>query len=196
MPPPISKPFVERAADRRWSGQGAARRGAAIALAAAFFLACAGAALFAWSGVYDVSASAPHSNFAAWAIHATMIRSIRAHAASIQSPPRFSQAQAIRGLAQYQRHCEGCHGAPGLARAPWVSGLTPTPPYLIDAAQKWTPAELRLIVGDGVKMTAMPAWKFTLSDAELWDLVAFLERFKAMTPRRYAQMRAKLRAGR
>lgn len=195
MPRHILRRSAERRPALRQRELGAAWRGAAFALAAAALAAVMGATLFVWFGVYDVSASAPHSNLAAWAIHATMIRSIRTRAATIHAPQRFSQAQAARGFGEYERHCVGCHGAPGVARAPWASGLTPTPPYLIDATRKWTPAELRLIVGDGVKMTAMPAWKFTLSDDRLWDLVAFLETLGATTPRQYARMRAKARAG-
>jgi hypothetical protein len=41
-----------------------------------------------------------------------------------------------------------------------------------------------------VKMTAMPAWSAVRTDAEVWDLVAFLETLPYISPPTYARMRA------
>ncbi len=83
-----------------------------------------------------------------------------------------------------------CHGGSGVARAAWVQGLTPTPPYLLDAPRRWTPAQLYWIVGQGIKMTAMPAWRLTRTQGEAWNLVAFLEILPYLSARDYARMRA------
>jgi hypothetical protein len=92
-----------------------------------------------------------------------------------------------------------CHGAPGVRRAAWVSGITPTPPYLLDAARQWTPSELKIIIANGLKMTAMPARNVRHPDSQSWDLVAFLERLRGMPAAEYVRMRAgwrqPLRAG-
>ena len=45
------------------------------------------------------------------------------------------------------------------------------------------------IVGQGARMTAMPAWSESRSDAQLWSLVAFLEAMPYLTPFEYARMR-------
>ena len=41
------------------------------------------------------------------------------------------------------------------------------------------------IVKHGVRMTAMPAWGATHSDAKLWAIVAFLKQLPGMTAARY-----------
>lgn len=140
-------------------------------------------------GWYDVSASTPHGPVAAWALHHTMSRSVRMRSAGIRAPAHFTQAQIMRGFRLYDTQCVTCHGAPGISRAKWVMGLTPTPPYLIDAGKTWSPAELKFIITHGIKMTAMPSWGATRSEPELWSLVAFLTQLPGITPVQYAQMR-------
>jgi mono/diheme cytochrome c family protein len=68
--------------------------------------------------------------------------------------------------------------------------MTPGPPYLLDAARRWTPGELDHLVGKGVKMTGMPAWSPTLSQPELADMVTFLEALPDITPAQYARLRS------
>ena len=68
--------------------------------------------------------------------------------------------------------------------------MTPSPPYLVDAARHWRARELYWIVAHGVKLTAMPAWESIRSDAQIWNIVAFLEAAPYLTPRDYARIRA------
>jgi hypothetical protein len=74
--------------------------------------------------------------------------------------------------------------------ASWVDGLTPTPPYLFDAARQWSPSQLHFIIANGVKMTAMPAWKLTMSDQDIWSLVAFTHELRGISQRSFPCMRA------
>lgn len=145
-------------------------------------------------GGYDVSASTPHSRLMAWGLHTTMIRSIQTRARG-GLPDNAYGTDVEPGFREYEAHCVMCHGGPGVARAPWVKGLTPTPPYLIDAPRRWSAGELDFIIDHGIKMTAMPAWGLTLTPAEIGNLVAFLEQLPDTTPRQYAAMRAKLCSG-
>lgn len=157
--------------------------------AGAGVLAGAAALYVIFSGAFDASASTPHRAIVAWATHTTMIHSVRARAADITAPRAFSAAEVQAGLASYDQHCVACHGGPGIPRAPFVSAMTPTAPYLLDAARRWSPAELYYIVHRGVKMTAMPAWGEVLSDKETWNLVAFLEALPKMSAADYARLR-------
>jgi len=140
-------------------------------------------------GLFSASAVTPHGAFLGWATHTTMIHSVARSARDAPAPRRFSQAQVAQGFRLYDRHCAMCHGGPGLPRESWTRGLSPTPPYLLDAARRWTPAQLKVIVADGVKMTAMPAWSLTLGEAETWDLVAFLEALPYLSAADYQAMR-------
>jgi len=70
--------------------------------------------------------------------------------------------------------------------------MNPSPPYLLDQSRRWTPNQLFWIVRNGVKMTGMPAWGLTQSDAEVWNLVAFLEAMPDLAPADYQKMRTEL----
>jgi mono/diheme cytochrome c family protein len=159
---------------------------AAILLGAAAGLVGVG---YVKSGLFDVAASRPHSRAMEWITHETMINSIKRRAPDVALPKHVSAEQAIGGFCQYEEHCVACHGAPAVAREQWVNGLNPTPPYLLDAAQQWKPRELKWIVGNGIKMTAMPAWRESMSDQQITDVVAFLAAMPKMPPQTYLRWR-------
>lgn len=152
---------------------------------AAVGLAAAAAAAIVVAGNFDTS-TREFSQPVSWLIHRTMIDSVIHHAAEVGSPPAFGPADVRRGLALYRQRCEVCHGGPGVARQGWVAGMSPSPPYLVDAARQWRPRELYFIISRGVKMSAMPAWSPTLSPGDMWAVVAFLEKLPTMSPRDYA----------
>ena len=150
---------------------------------------------FVKSGIYNVAASDPHTKFTEWITHETMIHSARRHAASIEAPRRFTAEQVAAGFCAYETHCVACHGAAAVAREQWVAGMEPSPPYLLDATSKWTRSELFWIVKNGIKMTGMPSWRDSMSDAQVWEVVAWLEASRRLPPRTYRQWRAQGRCG-
>ncbi len=161
-----------------------------LAWLAAGLLAGAAALAVIEGGLFNATASTPHYPPVGWAAHAAFISSVKARSGDIRAPGRFSRAETLAGFRQYDSDCAMCHGGPGVARAAWVQGLTPTPPYLLDAARRWTPAQLYWIVGQGIKMTAMPAWRLTRTQGQVWNLVAFLEILPYLSADDYARMRA------
>jgi mono/diheme cytochrome c family protein len=170
------------------------RRDLAVAFVLGGFaaMACAGigALVVIESGLFNATATTPHLRIVGWAAHSAFIHSVRVRSGDVQAPARFSEAEVTAGFHRYDADCAMCHGAPGVPRAPWVRGMTPTPPFLLDAARRWTPAQLYWIVGRGIKMTAMPAWSETRSDGQIWDTVAFLEALPRLSPADYARMKA------
>jgi len=177
---------------RPWSNLEPIVIGAAIALLA---LVPVGVVAFVKSGIYDVAASKPHTKLTEWITHETMIHSIRRHAQAIKAPRRSSGAQVRAGFCTYETHCVACHGAPAIAREQWVSGLEPSPPYLLDATSHWSSAELFWIVKHGIKMTGMPSWRDSMSDRQVWDVVAFLEAMRQLPPQTYANWRSRRMCG-
>lgn len=142
------------------------------------------------TGAFNTTASTLHSRPIAWAMHATMIHSVRREAGKLPPPPQFTTADVLAGAKLYDANCAACHGGPGIARAPWIGGMTPAPPFLLDAAQQFTPNELYWIVRHGVKMTGMPAWEQTLSQRDVWNLVAFLTALPHMSAAAYLRARS------
>jgi len=159
---------------------------ASLIIAAVLFVLGAGAVIYA--GLYDVAATAPHWPTTAWLLETVRIRSIKTHAAAIQTPPGLDDpAKILIGVDHYAAHCAVCHGAPGVPQADIARGLYPSPPNLAKAASLYSPAELFWILKHGIKMTGMPAWR-DHSDDELWATVAFLEKLPGMSEQDYAKL--------
>ena len=155
--------------------------------------------LFAYAyvkfGVYDVGASKPHTNFTQWLTHETMVHSVKRHAKGIEAPASFTSDQVSAGFCAYETHCVACHGAAGVARREWVSGLEPSPPYLLDIHPRFSRGELFWIVKNGIKMTGMPSWKNEMTDAEIWSVVAWLEGSAKLPPQTYSHWRGEKQCG-
>ena len=149
--------------------------GFVIGGAAALVAAGLGAFAFSQSGLYNVGAAVPHTDFTEWLTQGTMIRSVRHHAKAVSAPERFIDEQVVAGFCRYERHCVACHGAAGVANETWVNGMEPAPPYLLDAPRKWTRPELFWIISNGNKMTGMPAWRRSLTTGEIWSIVAYID---------------------
>jgi mono/diheme cytochrome c family protein len=158
--------------------------------ASAFLAIAAGAVVVVEGGLFNATASAPDIPAAAAVVHTAFITSVQLRARNIQPPARFTSEEVAAGFRDYDASCAVCHGGPGVARADWTQGLTPTPPYIVDSARSFRPRELFWIVGQGARMTAMPAWREVRTDGQLWDLVAFLEALPYLTAADYARMRA------
>jgi mono/diheme cytochrome c family protein len=121
-----------------------------------FVLLIAGACIFVFSGMYDVSAMSSHGRLAEWAFATTMRHSVLARAREIQVPD-LSSSMATTGMEHYAENCEPCHGAPGVEKGEIGKGVNPPAPDLTSATV-WSPPELFWIIKNGIKMTAMPAW--------------------------------------
>ncbi|MDE2136080.1 MAG: cytochrome c [Gammaproteobacteria bacterium] len=167
--------------------RGARIRGAVLPVAATLAALGAGAALFVFSGIYDIGADDHHTAPVTALIGALRERSIAVRAAALAVPDLSDAAHVAAGARTYALHCAGCHLAPGVNRSDLSSGLYPHPP---DLAQQAPPEARRAfwVVKHGIKMSAMPAWGRTLDDAALWDLVAFVRRLPAMSEETYERM--------
>jgi mono/diheme cytochrome c family protein len=196
--PGVASPAAVRLSHlrERRPGRSLLRRGA-VALGVLVVLAVVGAlgALgFIYSGVYDVAATRQHTPPVYWALITTLRQSVLARASREVGPvPDLSAPHyAERGLAIYDRNCVPCHGAPGVAMHAIGMGLTPAPSNLVMTARKWESHEIFWAVKNGFKMTGMPAWRFRLTDEEIWSVVAFVKTMPRMTPVEYRTRRAAL----
>ena len=142
------------------------------------------------SGAFNVAAAHPHSKLVEWLTHETMINSVERRSPEVEFPRTVSARQALSGFCQYEAHCVACHGAAAIAREQWVNGLNPQPPYLLDANQKWSSSQLYWIVRNGIKMTAMPAWRESMTDAQMRDVAAFVAIMSKLPPQTYGGWRS------
>ena len=141
-----------------------------------------------YAGVYDVAASEPHWAVTTWLLETARTRSIKAHAAGIQVPPKLDDpAMVLIGVDHYAAHCAVCHGAPGVPKGEIAQGLYPQPPDLAKTAPLYSPAELFWIVKHGIRMTGMPAWS-DHSDDQLWATIAFVKKLPGMSEEEYSRL--------
>ena len=154
-------------------------------LAALLLAGAIGVAGFVYAGVYNVAATEHHTGLTHHLLHYAMQRSVKARSDTVRVPALDARARMDNGIALYRRHCAQCHGAPGVAPEPFARGLRPAPVNLLEPGRDWPARDLYWVIKHGVKMTAMPGWRYQLSDDELWDLVAFVKRLPAISPQEY-----------
>lgn len=152
-------------------------------------IAVAGAVAFIYSGTYDVSASTPDNAIVAWAVHETSDHSVDARMSANHEPPGLDQPQAIQaGGRIFGENCVVCHGGPGLQPTRVAQGLNPQPPNLFRSGRHPDMAEMFQFIKYGVKMTGMPTFGKTLSDDQIWQLAAFLNKAPGMSAGQFASL--------
>ncbi len=156
-----------------------------LKLAAVLVIGVVGIIAFAYSGLYDVSASAPHSGAVHWLLSTTSHASIERRARKIDVPDLSDESLVRAGVNDFEAMCVGCHGAPGKAAEAMGQGLNPPAPDLAESAARMTPAELFQVTKHGIRMTGMPAWGATHDDDAIWPVVAFMTRLPTLDADEY-----------
>ena len=151
-----------------------------------FASGAAGAALFVYSGMYNIAATAQHTKPVYQLLDYAMRRSVKTRADSLAVPDLAGQQRIRSGAGHYRKHCLQCHGAPGVAPDGLAFGMTPAPANLVSTAREWKAADIFWVVRHGIKMSGMPAWEYKLSDEEIWDIVAFVRYMPTLSPKEYA----------
>ncbi len=89
---------------------------------------------FVYSGLYDVSATSPHSKLANWVMSTTMHESVDRRAKDIEVPDLDDEALQLAGINDFNEMCAACHGAPGREPEAMGQGLNPPAPDLKESA--------------------------------------------------------------
>jgi mono/diheme cytochrome c family protein len=146
------------------------------------------AAVFVYTGIYNIAADAPHTSAVFWLLQTTRNHSIAARAGEVGPPPDLTDGERIAAGAElYADMCGGCHLAPGMEPTEISQGLYPRAPDLTKGSAL-TPAEKFWVIKHGIKMTGMAAWGPTHSDALIWDMVAFLEKLPSLDAVQYQSL--------
>jgi len=152
-------------------------------------LAAGGALAIVYLGRAPVAATQPHWGVTEWVLSTAMEKAVRRQAADIDAPDDLSSPVRIgAGAGEYDEMCAVCHAAPGVEAGSLAEGLLPEPPELSEEIEEWEVAELFWITKHGVRMTGMPGFGPTHDDAELWDIVAFLQRLPELSPSEYRSL--------
>jgi mono/diheme cytochrome c family protein len=103
-------------------------------------------------------------------------------AAKRKNPVAASAASIARGKKLFQANCASCHGAGGKGDGPAGAALSPKPADLTAMAGSHPDGDFAWKIEHG--RGAMPAWKATLSEAQIWDTVNFIQ---SLAPRAAGQ---------
>lgn len=174
------------------------RKNIILAAAAAFVIGLvlgAVAYFFVIFGFYDVAATSEHTSLVRWTMHETMENSVRRRAREVPPPPNYDSTMVRHGFEHFHAMCVECHGAPGIDPGETGKGLNPKAPDLAFEVEEWNDRELFWITKHGVRMTGMPAFGPTHTDADIWGMVAFMKQLPATSPVEYARMAESLGGG-
>lgn len=146
----------------------------------------AAAAAVLWSGVYNFAADVHHSEPVLSIIEFARERSVKIRANEIKVPPLEEQKLITKGAGNYEAMCAQCHQAPGRGPTELSRGLNPSPPNL--ASHMVEPAAAFWTIKHGIKASGMPAWGKSMSDRDIWSLVALLQKLPSMDQTAYRRL--------
>lgn len=161
---------------------------AVIILGAVLILA--GGSAFVYLGVYNVSALKQHTLPVYRLLTFSMKRSVAVRS-DAQMPSISEEEWRNSGVLLYEEHCQQCHGAPGVAADRFARGMVPAPTAIVHVARHRLPKDIFWVIKHGIKMTGMPAWKYRMTDREIWKVVALVDQLPKMTVSEYARLRAR-----
>ena len=151
-----------------------------------------GGFVFMYSGVFNVAASVVDSSAVNWALVTVREASIGLHARDVPAPAAGMVADSDAGFVIYRRECVMCHTPIGRTPKPMAVGFNPQAPGFGPDADDMSDTELFWVTKNGIRFTGMPAWGPSLTDAEIWDITAFVMALPAMSAAEYDAIDARL----
>jgi mono/diheme cytochrome c family protein len=155
----------------------------ALAFLAGLLLPALAFLLFGAAGLFPVAATPKPSDLEARLARLFVRRSVAREARSVVVPPApQEEATLLQGLKAYRRNCAGCHGKFGAPSRWGTTSFYPRVPQFADEGSTLGPAEMFVVVKYGIRGSGMAAWGVNLPDEEIWPIVWFLQRMRALPP--------------
>ena len=112
--------------------------------------------------------------------HIAMMWGIPEPYASMTNPLPKTQATLERGEQVYAENCQSCHGEQGIGDGPAGRELSPPPGNLAWLADmpigQWDPFIYWTVAEGGAELgTAMPAFKDSLSQDQIWAVTSYIQ---------------------
>jgi len=126
-------------------------------------------------GMAPVATSSPALPLEKRLTHMALAARIKKEATNTPPIP-VNDSNLLLGVAVYEEHCAVCHGVPGKPQTAIAKGMFPKPPQLFHGkgVTDDPPSETYWKAANGIRLTGMPGFKDSLSDAELWQVSLLL----------------------
>lgn len=125
-------------------------------------------------GLISVSADGSHSRLEAKIMPVVLHAAVSRQAPSTRLPAMSEEARQA-GMHTYKALCATCHGTLNGKPSEYGRAFYPPAPTFSQGLPTYKDAELFWIIKHGIRNTGMPAWGGTLSDEEIWQVVAVLK---------------------
>ncbi len=136
-----------------------------------------------WLGVLPAGADVKPSAAETWAAKQSLHAGIARDTAGVTNPLPASDEDLLAGVKLYGANCAVCHGAADGKASTIARGFYIKAPQLATDGVEDDPESVthwKLV--HGIRFTAMPAFKTTLADDDLWRLAAFLKHMDKLPP--------------
>lgn len=131
-------------------------------------------------GLVDPRADIPINALEQHVVMPSLDAAVARRAPVIRNPLGSSDSSLIAGMKIYQANCALCHGDIAHERSALADALYPRAPQFVRDAPDMPDYENRYIIEHGIRLSGMPAWGRILSDRQLWQVTAFLERMDSL----------------
>ncbi len=90
--------------------------------------------------------------------------------------PELSDSDIVAGGELYSKMCAACHGGGGMGDGPSAASLDPAPSPVAHTSTMLSDGYLywRIAEGGADFKSAMPAWKDSLTEDEIWALIGYM----------------------
>ena len=117
--------------------------------------------------------------------------SIDRRAPDVKNPVGPTDANLIAGMKIYQANCAVCHGDVNHSHAMLADALYPRAPQFVEDAPDMPENQNFYIIKHGIRLSGMPAWGQSLSEAQMWQVTTFLSHLGKLPPEISQQWRVK-----
>ena len=120
----------------------------------------------------DSAPSSLEAHLAMKAVHAVSERQM----GDLKNPLPLNETNLLAGLKTYRQNCLTCHGAAdGKASNISAGFYIPAPQFAKDGAEDDPEGATYWKIHHGIRFTAMPAFRHSLTDPQIWQVTMFLK---------------------
>lgn len=138
--------------------------------------------LYVSRGSFPIGADNAPSKMERHLANMAMDEYIDRHAPQQPNPFEPTSANLIEGATEYEQHCALCHGGAAARTSPLGKRFNPHAPQLLNQIPDDEDWHLFFAVKHGIRLTGMPAWEGTLSDDQMWKVIAFIKHSDKLPP--------------